>query len=443
MSSYTHLPTDEATKGRPWPIFAVLFATFVVVTPYDLSGAITARSDSGLYAIGTVDSKIQGVQEGRTGRKAGLLALSLLGAFLLTTKGPNSLQMKGLLGWLIIGFVLWAVLSVLWADDQHLTAKRVGAFLLLCLGVLGTAKRFSAKDIVGFALFASALTLAMGLGSELVYGAFRPLEARYRFSGIIHPNLQGANCAVLLIASLTYAKMVHRGRSWCYVAAIVAVTFLLLTKSRTATASALVAVTFFWILLTPTRRLVVGLGMAGILALPTSLICFHEFMSGGHNVLSLGREDAGLGTFMGRTDIWSFASQDVHQRPLLGYGYDATFTPRRQIEYYTQLGWAVSNPHSGYISIALDVGVLAVLIYCLAMLIAVARAAAECRVSLSVAHAFFAAMLVWLALENFLEDTALVAHIPCFCCMVILAKLAFVESRDCDGSVRLPPEIRN
>jgi O-antigen ligase len=65
-------------------------------------------------------------------------------------------------------------------------------------------------------------------------------------------------------------------------------------------------------------------------------------------------------TFTGRTDIWEFAIEALHMRPLLGYGF-AAFWGSSSIENLVtndQIEWAASASHShnGYLDSALTMG---------------------------------------------------------------------------------------
>lgn len=65
-------------------------------------------------------------------------------------------------------------------------------------------------------------------------------------------------------------------------------------------------------------------------------------------------------TFTGRTEIWEFAIQALHMRPLLGYGF-AAFWGQSSIAHLVtddQIAWAAdaSHSHNGYLDSALTMG---------------------------------------------------------------------------------------
>ena len=85
-----------------------------------------------------------------------IIALIALGAFalfnLLRSK-PGRLQINGLLGWLILFYLVWVVLSIIWSLDPRFTLKRVGILILLSLGALYVAERLSLQETIALVFF--------------------------------------------------------------------------------------------------------------------------------------------------------------------------------------------------------------------------------------------------------------------------------------------------
>ena len=106
------------------------------------------------------------------------------------------------------------------------------------LAALGFARQFRPRNIAFMALAISTAYLAVGLGTELALGTFRPWQTGYRFAGTVHPNTQGGNLTVLCAASFCLARCSMPTKPWLWVLFAVGLVFLLLTKSRTSCAGA-------------------------------------------------------------------------------------------------------------------------------------------------------------------------------------------------------------
>jgi O-antigen ligase len=66
-------------------------------------------------------------------------------------------------------------------------------------------------------------------------------------------------------------------------------------------------------------------------------------------------------TFTGRTTIWAYVPEALSHKPLAGYGYASTTFGNFIIEIYRAMG--ITNPHNGYINLALSVGLIGLTIF--------------------------------------------------------------------------------
>jgi O-antigen ligase len=91
--------------------------------------------------------------------------------------------------------------------------------------------------------------------------------------------------------------------------------------------------------------------LLGILLVPLTLLSF-VFMD---DVLTLVGKDP---TLTGRTELWQYALADIWQRPLLGWGYSAFWTPANEaaMEISLKLHWFVPQAHNGLLEILLAIG---------------------------------------------------------------------------------------
>jgi exopolysaccharide production protein ExoQ len=337
----------------------------------------------------------------------------------------HRMAVRGPLGWLVVGFIALTAVSVLWADDRMLTIKREFSFLAIALAALAAADRLSMRDLLLLALFGTGAILLLGIGVELRNGAFHPGSAGYRFAGTVHPNSQGANCAVLFLTSVALAGNRRRSNWIFYSVAVVAMGFLVLTGSRTAFLGVLLVVLVFS-MLQRTPLQVFGLACA-VIVVATTLALMVDTPSLARGILLNREEMDSVGSFTGRVPLWGDLWTFVMQRPVLGYGYNAFWTPEHIIAVSRSQDWVIFSAHSGYMEMALSVGVLGVAAFAV---ILVAGAVARIRRYLRYrdrGDAFAAAAIILCTLEMMFESTFNDPGILPFLCMTSIAGAALVQ----------------
>lgn len=72
-------------------------------------------------------------------------------------------------------------------------------------------------------------------------------------------------------------------------------------------------------------------------------------------------------TFSGRSDIWDALVPLIYDRPWLGYGF-AVFRQSYVLDQYIHLGHGVLSVHNTYLELALNIGVPAMIMWCLFVL---------------------------------------------------------------------------
>ena len=122
-------------KMVAWTSFFFLFTVFYFATWYKPFYTVQEPI--------TADTIIQLTEEGNLGRRIALIFLGAFGLICLLGKRRSPFCINGLLGWLILFFLSWSLLSIIWSDDSILTIRRVIVLIMLWLGAVGTAARFS------------------------------------------------------------------------------------------------------------------------------------------------------------------------------------------------------------------------------------------------------------------------------------------------------------
>lgn len=428
-------PATALPRARraPWLTFAVLYGMFYILTPFDLVSSLsgyTMESHSG-----EINQALDTIEGGTALRKIVLIALGLLGLVSLLRQGVKWIRVKNPMALAVVAFIGLAGLSPLWADDPEFTARRVMVLVMMSLGALALAGRWSQRDIMLFGFFCTTLTLAIGLGSEVVLGTFRPWEGSYRFSGVMHPNAMGANCAILLIAAVALAQVTDRGR-WRFIgAAGVACVFLWLTKSRGAGVAGLLGLAVCLALIS-TRRSTVMAVLITVPLLIGGLLFGDQILEAGRYAIQMGRPDAELSTLTGRTYLWKQLLGYLADRPLLGFGYDSFWTPTHILQVAEEQNWIVGSSHSGYLDIALSLGVVGLVPYSLFLIWALARAVRSVGRSADLEALFAVGVLIWLLSNMAVEVILLDTSLSSFICMIIIARLAFVHDGGDFGAYR-------
>jgi O-antigen ligase len=343
MASSAH----SLSRQSYWLMIAVVFSVLITVSGQTEYAKIGGDE---VYDELTVGSTFT--------RQVAFLALavsSILGMMFISPASGKRVYWPLLLPFL--GLVALGIFSTVWSDLPSMTFKRaiVSSIIIfsgIIIGRIWDAKQFACALIV---LSSSFLFISVLL--EIYYRSF--LFEEYRFSGIFHPSKQAFNCGLLAIASTAmYFESKRRG----YIAlAMLALAFVLLTKSRTGLGATCLALgTIGWAHFNWHQRFVsvvsilfMGVAILGALGafLPTYEV---------EKVALLGRdeESADPRKLTGRLPIWSTALEEFSERPILGFGYGAFWSKKRLGKYERLNGWALTHSHSAYIEALVNVGAI-------------------------------------------------------------------------------------
>ncbi|HXP81618.1 MAG TPA: O-antigen ligase family protein [Verrucomicrobiae bacterium] len=425
MSNSNHPPARPALQVRPAPWLVFLFlATVLFFVYHDFSNA---RSPLGNYD-GSPDLIVGMVAEGSISRRIALISLGIFAiATLIRHRADDRLRINGSLGWTLVAFAAWVSVSLLWAEDRSLTLTRVSVFAILCVAAVAVVRRFSLREIILWAFFTSGSYLAIGVFAEVLFGTFRPFASGYRFAGTLHPNSQGINCAVLLLSGIAAADVEKHKRALYRVCTLAGFVFLVLTASRTAFAAALLALAVYLGVVSSRRA---KMAMAYALSIVFCVLLLglgSAFLPDLKSAVMLGREDSSVGSFNGRTGIWDEISSYVQRRPVLGYGYGGFWTPSRISEISEAEKWGIPNSHSAYLDYLLSLGAVGLIAYVFLLSAGIRRAFRLHKLSRNSAYAFCGTLLVFCAMNGFLESAAANPSLPMFLTLVILTWLAVTD----------------
>ena len=186
----------------------------------------------------------------------------------------------------------------------------------------------------------------------------------YRFAGTFHPNTQGMNCAILTIASYSLSKTEIKLEVSVYIIiTIIAFIFLILTKSRASFMGAFIAISTYWAITSSRNRKIAFITVVIISGCIVVLFFGDQLFDSINRATYIGRDVSDLDSFSLRLPLWQECMRFITQQPIQGYGYDSFWTARRVSEISMHQGWAVPHSHSGYIELALGLGIIGLFTY--------------------------------------------------------------------------------
>lgn len=433
----------EHQDGIPWIAIFIISAVFFLT----LHSVMHTRSYIGRGADAFIPTQqdlerlTAGWERGKLFQGIAYLVLGMLGVVGLLHRSHNKLQRNGWLSSAIILYIVVAYASLIWTNQKFITAKQLFIFTMVCLALSYAVRCFSDRDVAWLAILGLGTYFAIGLAAEIALGTFRPWMPGYRFSGTGHPNGTALELAVLFIACVTMAKD-KQLRGILLPIAFLTLVALVLTKSRTSLAGAVLAPIVFGILtLRRYNKFVI------LLMLVTAACLFVLIGDALTPVLEkgalLGRRDTTIEqakSLTGRTDLWhELLSNDFPKSPLLGYGFNSFWTVENVERVGRAVNFRATTAHSAYVDALIGLGPLGLAAYLFAYLFGIRRCVVYFNATRDPVHLFFGSILVYVLLHGTTESGFLFAGITTFVAMAILAKLGFQQPPEPVAAIENPP----
>lgn len=424
---YPRVETRPVGHRHPWLIFLFLAVTFFL-SSHDVSSARKPLDD---YNRSQEDIA-QGVSSGSTVREIALLGLGVASALsLVSYSAPRRLRVTGILAYLLCAFAGWSVVSLLWADDPAMAAKRLVASAILAVAAVAIVRMFSLREIIMCVFFTTTAFLIAAMGFEIGSGAFQPLASGYRFAGGQHPNGEGIECGLLVLSGLAASRLEEQRRGIYRSLAALGFVFLLLTASRTSLISTSCAVAVYLSISSWTNSkkvllvsgiLVVGL-CAAMLATDSSSVVV--------KMLAKQRDgDQSVDSFAGRTEIWQNVFGYILDRPVIGHGYASFWTPERIKVISDEEKWGVPDSHSAYVDYLLTIGSIGLTLYLACLIGGLWRSISLSRGRRDKSLAFLSGILVFGTIDGFFESSIGEGSLLMFLCIIVLVWLAFTPTSE-------------
>jgi O-antigen ligase len=407
-------------------IYPTLFLIFCFSTPYNIhiSEDLTETTDSVLTYIS------EGFTEGRNlARSISLIGLLLIAVFILLSRSRSQLCINGFLSIVIIAFISFSVFSILWTDDISLTFKKISVLIIFSIAASAIASRLSVLQITLLSYFVSSTTLLLGIICSVLLGSFHPLSPDYRFAGVMYPNQEAINCTVLIISAVSLFLTTLRYQRLWLISAIIALIFLILTKSRTPFACVLLTICIGLFVLGYKRLFFKWAWITTFI-----IIVFYYFIGDSvllsmKNVVFLWRENPHLPTLTGRIPLWKNLLHFVAERPILGYGYNSFWITDRILLILRKTGFLLANSHNSYIEIMLSIGIPGLALFFISQVAAIKRICFYIFKLKKDEYLFFLLILIWMILHRMMESLTTGTYFFIFLFFVLMAHIGFIKTK--------------
>lgn len=412
-NSITNSKSQRETKNRRVWFWLVALGLLAV--------CVFARADwrisFGYDTLEDVDDLQVNLAQGKLVRQLAFAVLAVAGTWGLIRPGASRLRVQGTaLGAVAVMLTVWCFASALWSDNPSLASRRFFSMGTTIVASVALAKHFTSRDVMQLAFVCAGSHLVLDIAFAVAFGNFRPWEPGFRFSGLLHPNHEAANCALVILSSIALVRGSKPGslatttKQWrvAYRAlAATAFVVLLLAKSRTAIAATLLGYCF--LLLQGAGRRARIFAVSGAISVACAAILFSgDLVADGLSTgATLDRPDSDVSTLTGRVPLWEELLDYLAAQPLSGYGYGSFWTPQRIFFISESQGWPVSHAHCDYIDIALALGLVGLTLYVLTLVLAITSSLTAHRENQFAAHDGCAALIVFVAVGGIAEGVGL------------------------------------
>jgi O-antigen ligase len=307
------------------------------------------------------------------------------------------------------GFVIYAMLSTVYSIDKKYTLVRSSEFLLFFFFLSGFYYWLKDKTRLDATLNIYFIIMTCGIIVNLI--ALPLLPGRVwswlmpgRFQGILeHPNSLGALCMLSYpILMWKYRCLGPAGKVLLLFLFCIVLSLHFLSGSRASLAASVLGF-FLWFLIADRANLN---SLAKILSL-FLIMLFGIALILQARPASLNRGSEDITGLTGRTEFWQGCVQLVKEKPVTGYGYGVGGKIWSDPRFYKagQFLWSGSaraSLHNGYLSMAIGLGFVGLIIWLILVLIPAWRVM---RLDTCSYKAFLVVMLFQSMVLNFFETS--------------------------------------
>lgn len=361
-------------------------------------------------------------------RQLAFVLLGLYGFWGLRELLRNRLRTVGIGGLCATALLLWTLLSATWAITPGVVISRLVGVVAVTLAALRIRLRFSARQIIFGMTTIGVIFLGVGLLCEVALGTFRPWTTEYRFSGTMSPTEEGVNCSITLLGAFFLWKAGARRRLWMAVLVFTGV-ISLLTKARSATLGAVIALVYFYVSSRGDwkQRWLIVASAASVIVFGI-LLQMNDLFSFTANSLQFGRDPSTSdnATLTGRIPLWAELMNFAQLHPVAGAGFGGFWISPTIVDISADQGWAISAAHSAYVDVLLSLGGVGLGLYCMSVIFGIAAAKARFHKDGTLGAAFFGTLLMFVAIGGLTDSESVYVSSSLFFCFVLsLLMVAF------------------
>jgi exopolysaccharide production protein ExoQ len=281
-------------------------------------------------------------------------------------------------GWPICLFTALIIFSNLWSYTPSATFNSTLLFTGTTFFAYYLASRYSLKEqlqLLGWVFFVIITMSFLFIVALPQYGIMAGIHAGAWRGIYMHKNGFGPFMSISAIVFFILAQTAQKNlqRAWIFWTFCgISVLFMALSKSSSAVVNLVIMGTC--VLFLPILRLNFELMipvLAGISSI--TVVLYTLVLSNSEVVFDLLGKDS---TLTGRTELWTFVIDKIRESPWLGYGYGGFWRGYDGPSGYVWLSqdFQAAHPHSGYLQLLLDVGLVGFLGYILIFFIGLQRA---------------------------------------------------------------------
>ncbi len=386
--------------------------------------------------------------EGNFSRQVAMPVIALAAAYLLW-RLPKRGRMGSRLMPVAIAYVSWAILSAGWSGDPSITRKRLVVFAINAFFAYTVARVLSADEMALFGFAQTGIVALISLYVDtLQEKKFAPFDPDYRFNGVMTANYQAMNLVLCMICALTLLQKRPQWIRWIAPAMGLGLVLLYLTRSRLGTILGLLLLAILAFryakehLAPQVRTLTLVLGLTVVV--PGLIFAIGRNGGGGaaQSAFMMGRKDTeNTSNLSNRAPLWAELMESVHERPWIGYGYEAFWTPARVERISADQGWMVPHAHDTYLDQTLSLGVIGMLLYAGLLWGGAAMAWYRFKRRPSEQSLLPAVLLTWVAFTGVAESVPLDPYLPTLLAYSCLVKMSLVEGSEEETDTHFGDEI--
>jgi exopolysaccharide production protein ExoQ len=294
-----------------------------------------------------------------------IVALSMWGVLIVASSFVRPvLQLKfELETFAVIGFLVFAIASVLWTDLSLATMMKSAALAVTTFGAFCLITRVDVDDISKW----TGLGLFILVSVSLCFSVFLPdigVDQGWmhggQWQGIFQSKQTLGFVSAYLLFFACYRKLTGHGWIPFLVAFSIAVICVIGSGSRGGGALGLAACAGLFVCMRSIKWMKFFAILPFALTLVASLLILYFYLTGYDALYVFGSAI----DFTERTYIWQYALGHLNDAPFIGFGINGFWTVPAIYDYFEQNhGWVLDNYHSGYIAILMETGFLGCVLF--------------------------------------------------------------------------------